>query len=80
METIPSIGVIDALEKLSFPSFFNRGERKAAYDLVMTWGNQEERFAAEKAKNRFPFEAPEETLFPFFYSEDFPIASKVQQA
>jgi hypothetical protein len=75
MESIHSIGVEDALEQLAYPSFFDRGERKAAYDLVMLWGTDEERDCAKKERQRYPFDDPEETLFPSQYTYDFPIVS-----
>ena len=80
MEAIHSIGVEDALEQLSYPSFFDRSERKDAFNLVMLWGTDEERLTAEQAKLRFPFDDPEETLFPSQYDYDFPIVSRTNHA
>jgi len=80
METIHSIGVDDALEQLSYPSFFDRSERQAAFNFVMLWGDAEERGAAEKAKERYPFEDPDDTLFPQFFTNDFPVVSRQQHA
>ncbi|MFI5263146.1 MAG: hypothetical protein ACHQM6_01375 [Candidatus Kapaibacterium sp.] len=74
MGTFHSIGVEDEIEKLLFPSFFDRSERKAAFEYIMLWGDAAERLAAEKARDQYPFDEPEETLFPWLYVNDFPIA------
>ncbi|MEP7234125.1 MAG: hypothetical protein ABI778_02400 [Ignavibacteriota bacterium] len=80
METIRTISVSEALEELSYPTFFERSERSASYDFVMLWGNAEDRSAAEEAKTKYPFDEPDESMYQqsgyrqlgYF---DFPIAS-----
>lgn len=79
MDTIQSISVSDALEQLIYPSFFDSGERKAAYNFVMLWGNDSDRLSAEQAKNKYPFDEPE-AVFSYSTDQDFPIVSKAQHA
>ena len=80
MQTLQTISVTEALQQLSFPSFFDKSERKSAYKFVMLWGNDSERLAAEQAKNKYPFEEPEETLFSSQSYDDFTIASNARHA
>ena len=55
-EKFHSVSVIEALEELAYPSFFETSERKAAYEYVMLWGNDEEKHQAEESKAKHPFE------------------------
>lgn len=66
MEDKLAISVTEALEQLQYPSFFDKDERKAAFDLIMLMGNDEERLTAEIAKLKYPFEEQ----MPIFSSDD----------
>jgi hypothetical protein len=50
------IDVKDALERLSFPSFFNDEERKQAYYVVMEMGNAVQKIMADNTIAKFPLE------------------------
>jgi hypothetical protein len=56
MENINEINVKEALERLSYPSFFDDEQRIAAYFLVMEIGNPVQKVLAERAVARFPLE------------------------
>ena len=66
METLQTLSVTEALEQLKFPSFFEKHERKAAYEHVMSWGTAEDKVAAQIAKIKYPFDEEEE----FSYNDD----------
>jgi hypothetical protein len=58
VEAIYSISVKEELEELFYPSFFERSERKDAYEYVMLWGNEEDKRKAQEAKSKYPFDEP----------------------
>ncbi|MDP4236580.1 MAG: hypothetical protein Q8919_09055 [Bacteroidota bacterium] len=55
MDSIRSISVTEALEQLSYPSFYTGPERKAAYDFVMQWGRLQDKEQAEGFRLKYPF-------------------------
>lgn len=57
---MPITSVADAMEQLTYPSFFDSSERKAAYSYVMRCGSAEEQLLAEIYKLRYPFEKKDE--------------------
>ena len=66
--------VTEALEQLTYPSFYDSSERNTAYDLVMVLGSDLEREAAERSALKYPFAKSEEVFF-LNDDDDFPIVS-----
>jgi hypothetical protein len=62
-EAVRSISVEEALEELEFPSFFETGERKSAYEYVMLWGDEQDKNRANTAIAKYPFENELEPRF-----------------
>ena len=75
MQTTYDISVSEALEQLKFPSFFDSNERKAAYEVVMHLGNDEEKELAEETKLKYPFKGQEELFSSETEDDNFSIAS-----
>lgn len=80
METTNDVSVTEALEQLKFPSFFTNEERKAAYEVVMLRGSDEEKESAEKTKLKYPFDEREEIYSSDDDDDNFPIASTALSA
>lgn len=79
MYTIQTLSVSEALELLNYPSFYEKHERKAAFEHVMQWGTTDDRINAQIAKIKHPFDELEEE---YAYSGDnnFPIVSNALAA
>jgi len=79
MQPTYTISVTEALEQLTYPSFYDSSERKVAFDLVMVLGSNEEREAAERSTLKYPFEQSEE-VFSSNEEDDFSIVSSALTA
>ena len=79
MDTINTISISEALDQLRFPSFFDNSERKAAYEIVILRGNNEEKEYAEEIKVKYPFDKPSGD-FASNEENDFPIANTALSA
>lgn len=62
-EEVRSVSVEEAIEELEFPSFFETGERKTAYEYVLLWGTDGDKERAEAAIAKYPFENELEPRF-----------------
>lgn len=78
METLQTLSVGEALEQLKFPSFFEKHERRSAYEHVMLWGTPDDKVSAQIAKIKYPFEEEEE--YSYNGDNDFPIVSNALSA
>ncbi len=80
METLQTLSVGEALEQLKFPSFFEKDERRAAYEHVMLWGTPDDKVSAQIAKIKYPFDEVSEEEYSYNSDNNFPIVSNALSA
>lgn len=60
MHSLQTLSVAEALEQLRFPSFFEKDERKAAFEHIMQWGSGQDKIDAQIEAIKHPFNEPQE--------------------